>query len=221
MAQKTSKEKEEQQIARVERKEFEAELAENYANLPRRSINRQRTITFIILAIIAALAGIFAWLVFLPSSTQIGSGVPVGRAAPEFVLPIYGGGGGPGSVDLHALSGHPVIINFWSESCAPCRTEMPFLERIYTEYAVHGKFAMLGINQADPKDDIARFGASFKITYPLLFDKGGATNIAYGVTAIPTTYFVDSQGIVRSAFVTQLSPVTMKQGLASVGIIIS
>jgi cytochrome c biogenesis protein CcmG/thiol:disulfide interchange protein DsbE len=222
MTQKTSRQKEERQAVRAERKEFEAELAENFANLPRRTHNRQRTITFIVLAIIALLMGIFGWLVLLPSSTETpGPGVAVGTAAPEFVLPIYGGTGNPGSVDLLALRGHPVIINFWSESCAPCRAEMPYLQRIYIQYATQGEFTLAGINQADPKDDIARFGASFKISYPLLFDKGGTTNIAYGVTAIPTTYFVDSKGIVRSVFVTQLSPQTMKQGLASVGIIIT
>ena len=81
-----------------------------------------------------------------------------------------------------------------------------------------GQFALLGINQADPKDDIARFGDDFHLTYPLLFDKVGTTNADYVVTAIPTTYFIDSHGIVRSVFVLPLTPQTMKQGLSSVGI---
>ena len=38
------------------------------------------------------------------------------------------------------------------------------------------QFALLGINQADPKDDIATFGTNFHVTYPLLFDKGGIIN---------------------------------------------
>ncbi len=121
-------------------------------------------------------------------------------------------------IDLHALRGHPVLLNFWSESCPPCRVEMPFLERSYTQYAAHGEFTLLGIDQADPKEDIAPFGKAFKITYPLLFDPGDKVNVAYGVTAIPTTYFIDSTGVVRAVFVTQLSPKTMREGLASVGI---
>jgi peroxiredoxin len=95
---------------------------------------------------------------------------------------------------------------------------MPYLERVYTRYAAQGEFGLLGINQADPKDDIAPFGRQYRITYPLLFDPGGTVNAAYNVTAIPTTYFIDSHGIIRSVFVTQLSPKTMRQGLASVGI---
>src|SRR6266568_8819072 len=220
MTQKRIKEKQEQQIARAQRQEYQAELAENYAKLPRRPPNRRRAITLIVFAIVALLAGIFGWFLLLPSSTQFPGGrVPVGAAAPGFVLPIYGGKG-TGYIDLHALRGHPVLINFWSESCPPCRTEVPYLQRVYAQYGAPGEFALLGINQADPKENIAPFGAEFKLTYPLLFDKGGAANVAYGVTAIPTTYFVDSNGIVRSVVVSQLDPKTMRQGLASVGILI-
>ena len=212
-----AKEKQEQQLARVQRQELKAELAQQYASRPRAPRNRRRTITFVVLGVIALLAGIFGLLVLLPSPVQQPSGgVAAGTAAPEFVLPVYGGAGS-GSIDLHSLRGHPVVINFWSESCQPCRIEVPFLRDTYKQYGA-GKFTLLGINQADPRDDIATFGKDFRVTYPLLFDKGDNVNVTYGVTAIPTTYFIDSNGIVRSVFVTQLNSKTMQQGLASVGI---
>ena len=220
MAQQLDNEPQEQQRARAERQELKAELAEQAAHRPRRSRNRRRTITLIVFAIIAVLAGLFGLFTLLPSSTSSSAGgVPIGAVAPAFVLPIYGGGGS-GSIDLHALRGHPVLLNFWSESCPPCRIEMPYLEHTYTQYAAHGEFTLLGIDQADPKEDISPFGKAYVITYPLLFDPGGTVNTAYVVTAIPTTYFIDSTGIVRSVFVTQLSPKTMRKGLASVGIVI-
>ena len=219
MAQNISKEHKEQQAARVEREELKAELAEQAANRPRRPANRRRRITLITLAIIVALVGLVSVFTLLPSATPSPGGVPVGMAAPTFTLPVYGGGG-VGMVSLRAELGHPVVLNFWSESCIPCRAEMPYLERIYTRYAAHGEFALLGINQADPNDDIAPFGREYHITYPLLFDPGGSVNTAYVVTALPTTYFIDSRGMIRSVFVTQLSPKTMRQGLASVGIVI-
>ncbi len=221
MAQKLSNEKQQKELARAQRQELKAELAENYAHLPRRPRNRRRTITFIVFGILALLAGIIGLLILIPSpSPQPIAGVAIGTAAPEFNLPIYGGRGLGRSIDLHALHGHPVILNFWSGSCLPCRTEIPYLERTYTQYGAHGEFAMLGINQADPIDDIARFGVDFGVTYPLLFDKGDAINTAYSVTAIPTTYFIDSNGIVRSVFLQPLTPGTMRQGLSSVGIAI-
>ncbi len=221
MAQKLSNEKQEKELARAQRQELKAELAENYAHLPRRPRNRRRTITFIVFGILALLAGIFGLLILLPSpSPQPIAGVAIGTAAPEFNLPIYGGRGLGSSIDLHALRGHPVILNFWSESCPPCRSEIPYLERTYTHYGAHGEFTPLGINQGDPKDDIPGFGANFDVTYPLLFDKGDAINTAYSVTAIPTTYFIDSNGIVRSVFLQPLTPGTMRQVLSSVGIAI-
>ncbi len=206
-----------QRVARAERQELKQELAEQAAKRPPRPRNRRRMITVIVVAVVFILAALFSVLTLLPSATSSSGGVPVGTAAPEFVLSTYGGGGS-GMIDLHALRGHPVLLNFWSESCPPCRVEMPFLERSYTQYAAHGEFTLLGIDQADPKEDIAPFGKAFKITYPLLFDPGDKVNVAYGVTAIPTTYFIDSTGVVRAVFVTQLSPKTMREGLASVGI---
>lgn len=219
MTQKLGNENIEQDLARIQRRELKAELADNYARLPRRPRNWRRIITFVVFGVIALLVGIFGWLVLQPSSVQQPvTGVAIGTAAPEFTLQIYGGSGVGRTVDLHDLRGHPVILNFWSESCPPCRIEFPNLERIYSHYGAKSQFALLGINQADPKDDIARFGDDFNITYPLLFDKGGTTNANYVVTAIPTTYFIDSKGIVRSVFVQPLTPQTMQQGLSSVGI---
>jgi cytochrome c biogenesis protein CcmG, thiol:disulfide interchange protein DsbE len=217
MAQNISKTQHEQQTARIERQELKAELAEQAANRPRRPVNRRRRVTLIVFAVIALLVGLVSAFTLLPSSTPAPGGVPVGTVAPTFTLPVYGGGG-VGMINLRAELGHPTLLNFWSESCIPCRAEMPYLERIYTRYAAHGEFGLLGINQADPKDDIAPFGKEYSITYPLLFDPGGTINAAYNVTAIPTTYFIDSRGIIRSVFVTQLSPKTMRQGFASVGI---
>ncbi len=221
MAQKLATNKQEQELARTQRQELKAELAENFAQRLRRPRNKRRVITFIVLGVLALIVVIFGLLVLLPSpSQQAVAGVAVGTAAPEFNLPVYGGHGQGGSINLHALRGHPVILNFWSESCTPCRTEIPYLQRIYAQYGAQGGFTLLGINQADPKDDIARFGADFNITYPLLFDRGGATNIVYNVTAIPTTYFIDGNGLVRSVFVQPLTAQTMRQGLSSVGITI-
>src|SRR6266705_2868987 len=118
MAQKLAKEKQEQELARTQRQELKAELADNYAQLPRRPRNRRRIITFSVFSVLALFAGVFGWLILLPSPTQQPvAGLVVGTAAPEFKLPIYGGSGVGGSIDLHALRGHAVILNFWSESC--------------------------------------------------------------------------------------------------------
>src|SRR5260370_24533231 len=116
MAQKLGNEKKEQDLARMQRQELKAELADNYAHLPRSPRNRRRIITFVVLGVIALLVGIFGWLVLQPSSTlQPVAGVAIGTEAPNFTLQIYGGIGMGATVNLSALRGHPFILNFLSD----------------------------------------------------------------------------------------------------------
>src|SRR5579864_6922521 len=126
MAQKLSKTQEEQTLARAQRQELKDELAEQYAHRPRNATYRRRRTTFVVLGVIGILAIVFSVLVLWPAPTsQPPGGIPIGTAAPQFNLPVYGGGGIGSSIDLGALRGHPVILNFWSESCLPCLAEVP------------------------------------------------------------------------------------------------
>ncbi len=218
MAQKVNDEQREHQAAREQRRELKEELAAQYASRPRKTI-RHRRVIFMVLGVIALLAAVFGLLAFWPAPAQTPTGgVPVGTGAPNFHLPVYGGSAIGSAISLTTLRGHPVVLNFYSESCQPCLAEVPYLERVYTSFDTGGQFALLGVNQSDPKDDIRSFGNQYHVTYPLLFDASGNVNMQYGVTAIPTTYFIDSQGVVRFEVVQPLMPATMKQGLASVGI---
>src|SRR5690348_11684099 len=194
MARKVSDEQREHQAAREHRRELKEELAVQYANRPRKTI-RHRRVIFMVLGAIALLAAVFGLLAFWPAPAQTPTGgVPIGTGAPNFTLPVYGGGNGSGigsNISLTAFHGHPVVLNFYSESCQPCLAEVPYLERVYTGFDTGGQFALLGVNQSDPKDDIRSFGNQYHVTYPLLFDANGTVNAQYGVTAIPTTYFID------------------------------
>ena len=216
MTQSTGAPQQEQALARQQREELKQELADHYARLPRRRAARSRKITFVILGIIAAFGVVISLLVFWPSSGESSvGGLPDGMVAPGFQLPVYGGGDIGQTIDLQSLRGHPVILNFWSESCQPCLSEVPYLQRFY---AAQNSFALLGINQADPKGDISIFGATYHVSYPLLFDAGGTVNREYNVTAIPLTFFLDSSGIIRHVVLQPLTPQTMQQGLAAVGL---
>src|SRR5260221_14691592 len=117
MALKLSKEKEKQEheLVRTQRQELKAELAENYANRPRRPRNRRRTITFLVLGVIALLAVVFGFLVLLPSpAQQPTAGVPIGAAAPAFDLPIYGGRRVGRTIQPPSFCGAPHIFQFLS-----------------------------------------------------------------------------------------------------------
>ncbi len=216
-----AKAKEEQRLAREQRQELKQELTENFVQSPRLPRNRQRVITFSVLGVIALLAILFITFVLLPSSPQVPrGGVAVGATAPEFRLPIQGGPG-KGSIDLRALRGHPVVLNFWSVTCPPCNAEVPYLRGLYARYSASGTFILVGIDQADPGVDIQSFGQRFQVNYPLLLDANSTTNVNYGVTTLPQTYFIDSAGIVRYVVPQQLTPQVMQQGLQAIGVSVS
>ena len=211
----------EQRLAREQRQELKDELSENFAQRPRLPRNRQRVITFSVLGVIALLAALFIIFVLLPASPQVPhGGVSVGERAPEFRLPVAGGPG-KGSIGLGDLRGHPVVLNFWSVTCPPCNAEVPYLRGLYSRYSAAGAFTLLGIDPADPGEDIQNFGQRFSVNYPLLLDANSTVNVQYGVTSLPQTYFIDSQGVVRYVVPQQLTPQTMQQGLQAIGVSIS
>src|SRR5260221_6074484 len=128
MALKLSKEKQEHELVRTQRQELKAELAENYANRPRRPRNRRRTITFLVLGVIALLAVVFGFLVLLPSpAQQPTAGVSIGTAAPAFDLPIYGGSAAGRDIQPPAFWGDPHIFQFWARPRPPPPAGGPLL----------------------------------------------------------------------------------------------
>lgn len=91
--------------------------------------------------------------------------------------------------------GQPVILNFWASWCGPCRVEMPDLQRVSLKY--NGRVAILGVNQGESNSVITDFGAEFNVTYPLLNDQEQIINSNYQVNSLPTTIFIDADGVVR------------------------
>ena len=83
-----------------------------------------------------------------------------------------------------------MVLNFWASWCVPCREEMPNLERTWQEFRTQG-VVVLGINVADDYDDAAVFLKKLAITYPSVFDPEQTRLTAYGVTGLPTTFFLD------------------------------
>jgi peroxiredoxin len=115
----------------------------------------------------------------------------VGYLAPGFTLTSTLGE----QVSLADYRGQPVVLNFWATWCPPCRAEMPEFQSASVKY--NGQATILGVDQGEPASIVADFGSALGITYPLLVDQDNAVNREYDVAALPTTIFVDGQGIVR------------------------
>lgn len=108
------------------------------------------------------------------------------------------------TVDLASLRGHPVVINFWGPSCAPCVQEMPLLAAKAQEHAAAG-VVILGVLADDPVEPAKAFTAAHGGTWDTVIDPDGSIKRAYHVVGRPQTYFVDANGILRSI---QVGPLT-------------
>jgi thiol-disulfide isomerase/thioredoxin len=135
---------------------------------------------------------LFLLLLPLLAACAPAGGVGKGVVAPDFTLETLDGG----SLSLSSFRGKVVLINFWASWCSPCRSEMPELQQAYVELG--DDFVILAVNQtkADDVDDVRNFVAEQRLGFPILLDKDGAISDAYRASALPTSVFVDREGII-------------------------
>ena len=145
--------------------------------------NIKQTSPAILLALIALVSLTF-------SSTA--SAVKVKQTAPDFTLESNKGT----NIRLKDLRGIVVMINFWATWCAPCRKELPLLNSLYNKYKSKG-FVLLGVNIDDKSELAKKMIKELKINFPVLFDKTQSTSETYDLQAMPSTFIVDKNGIIR------------------------
>jgi len=114
------------------------------------------------------------------------------RPAPDFTLPVRGGG----ELQLSELRGQVVLVNFWATWCGPCRKEMPLLDELYRKYQGLG-FTLLGVNVEADGRLADGFLAETPVSFPILLDAESRVSSLYEVSAMPSTVIVDRQGNVR------------------------
>lgn len=137
---------------------------------------------------LACVAGLLALLVWKLTHQQ--HAPPVGSPAPAFTLPRLGG---PGSVSLASLRGHPVVLNFWASWCIPCKSEAPVLERDWRRYQGRG-VRFVGIDYHDFPTDAETFVGAHGLTFPMLADGSGNVTGSYGISQVPETYVLSAGG---------------------------
>jgi cytochrome oxidase Cu insertion factor (SCO1/SenC/PrrC family) len=138
----------------------------------------------------------------LPASEQVKVGGPavdspatsratISSPAPSFSLtPLTSGA--PSS--LPALDTKPLVLNFWSSTCAACTQEMPALEKVQRDLGQ--QVNVVGIDVADPRSSAAEFARRLGVTYPLLADPDGSTAAAFQVPGLPVTFVIAPGGTI-------------------------
>lgn len=136
------------------------------------------------------------WLIILLSSmlllTTPLQATEVSGKAPDFTLKSRTGK----NIRLGELRGKVVMLNFWASWCKPCREEMPLLEKIHLRYESLG-FTVLGINIENKHDDVKKYLADIKVSFPVLYDTTNKVSELYSISAMPTTIIIDRDGNMR------------------------
>ena len=130
----------------------------------------------------------------------------LGYRAPDFTLSDFKGR----DVKLSQYRGTPVLLNFWATWCAPCKAEMPALQNFHEQ---HGdRVAILGVNWDHELADARAFLENQGITYTNLIDRQGKIFVRYGLTALPTSFWIDERGVIMGYWNGAMDEETMLEG---------
>ncbi|MFD1177900.1 TlpA family protein disulfide reductase [Paenibacillus puldeungensis] len=132
---------------------------------------------------------------FSTDGSTLEVGIQKGKLAPDFILTNLKGE----PVKLSDYKGKKVLINFWATWCPPCQAEMPHMQKIYANYESKD-VVVLGVNLSFTEkgsDSVQAFVDEQGISFPIVLDKEGNVAELYQVSAYPTTYFVDGNGVIR------------------------
>ncbi|CAM3742256.1 peroxiredoxin family protein [Mesobacillus zeae] len=127
---------------------------------------------------------------------SLAEGLKTENRAPDFSLTDINGQ----EVRLSDYKGKKVLLNFWATWCPPCRAEMPYMEEMFKEHKNEG-YEIVAVNMTSSeknKGNIEPFVKEYGLTFTIPLDEKGEISTLYEVMAYPTSYFIDSDGIIRS-----------------------
>ncbi|MBM4119507.1 MAG: TlpA disulfide reductase family protein [Nitrospira sp.] len=169
-------------------------------------------VTLSAIGVFAAVLG----LVWMQSSKY--EPLAVGKQAPDFALVDLN----DKSVKLSDLRGKVVFLNFWATWCKPCKEEMPSMQVLYKSFEKDGLVVLaVSIDRVTTTKDIPPFLKSMNLTFPVLVDSWGRTDMPYKRTGVPETFIIDREGVIREIVIgprdwTRLDSLTVLTGLLGV-----
>jgi cytochrome c biogenesis protein CcmG, thiol:disulfide interchange protein DsbE len=135
----------------------------------------------------------------------------VGEPAPPLVVPQVGGG----TIDLAALRGKPVWVNFMATWCPPCQDEFPLMTGFAARYADEG-LVVLAIDVEEEEGQVAAFAEGLGATFPLGLDSDGRVSEAWDAVALPVHFWIDAEGVIRDGSAGGIGPDIMVAGLQTI-----
>lgn len=116
----------------------------------------------------------------------------IGKRAPDFTLYSIDGT----KFTLSQFQGYKVLLNFWLLGCPACEAEMPVIQTAYSKYS-RDQLIVLAVNVRGEQDKVKFYIDKEKFTFPVLLDTEGNVDDAYRAPYFPTSYFIDSKGVIQ------------------------
>jgi thiol-disulfide isomerase/thioredoxin len=109
------------------------------------------------------------------------------------------------TINTKDIKGKVLFINFWATWCAPCKEEMPSMQRLYEKLnkKYPNKFEMLAVNidSTDVPEVVQLYALDLKLKFPILLDTNGAIKNSYKTTGVPETFIIDKNGKIEKIYI--------------------
>ena len=176
-------------------------------------MNTKHVLPALILATLI-LGGFWIWWSRVPAGVAASQpeSIPLkGHPAPDFTLQTPEGE----TIALSDLRGKAVVLNFWATWCPPCRAEMPELQAAWEAYE-SGGLVVLGVNQAEDAAAVQAYRQELGLTFPVVLDSQYEAANLYSVNSLPTTFFIDRDGVIRDIVVGQMNAALLSERIKTI-----
>jgi peroxiredoxin len=148
---------------------------------------------------------------WLESQSQVAPPLQVGTSAPDFELETLEGE----TVRLSQFQGQPVLLIFSASWCPACRAEAPLVQEVHED---HPELVILLVDLEETAAVARRFADDMGMTHPVLLDRNGQVGRMYHIFAIPASFFIDVDGVLRAMLVEELTPDYLAKTLPLIGV---
>lgn len=141
-----------------------------------------------------------------------GATVGIGHDAPDFELTTLSGD----VIRLSQFRGGPTLISFGTTWCPGCRDEAATLQRLHLDYP---ELVVLLVDREETHRTVQAFADEHGLTFPIVLDHDGKVSRQYRVYAIPSLFFVDSQGVIQARYIGEPTEAQLEESLAAIGVV--
>ena len=105
---------------------------------------------------------------------------------------------------LSDYRGQAVLLNFWASWCTSCRAEMPAMQTVLDDHRADG-FAIVAVNMGDTPARASRYLEDLLVDFDVAMDPELEVAKRYRVVGLPTSVFIDRDGVVRRSYAGEMS----------------